>query len=1229
MNSRVLYLVIFLFLTLWASGALFSNNEVTHPGDIYNWENLSYEEKSQTIQQWIDKSSDRIRWSHGARKEFAKIAYQHAVELEDTELKMASMRCLAELYLNEALFDTALTYFDSIYQYALKVDDKKLQIEMYNFTGSVYRYKGNIYDALGLIYDAYNLALDNEFTELEALSANNLGVIYRNLGENKIAMGYYREALESGMMAKDTNQIIAAYAGMGNFHWYEKNVQQAHEYYQKGMKLAKLSHDMHHIASLNNNIGNIYREQEEFDTALFHYSAAFGLLEEVNIVGLKAVILRNIGLVYHKKGNYQEGLKHIQQSLDIAEEVGIKDFMRENYYTLSQIYDSMGNLEESYRYLQLYTKYNQQIYKTQLLNRISYFNEKVTDAQRNEELYRFRLERHVFILIIVILFLIFLGLFSILMFKRFKEKRKHIERLKSTLQDKVITEKALRQSEENYQTLIKTLNEGLIVLNENNIIEFVNLKACKVLGANNKNQLIGSPFEKFLLTPEDEKLFLEKVELQKMGISDHYEIKMKNVAEDVMWANLSSAPILDENLNAKGCVALISDVTEKKKSEQTYSELTTSLNQKIKQLNCLYDITDISGVPGITFEEIMEKSLEIIPVGLKYSHDIGVQIVFDKKTYCSRNFRDTNWSYSVPIKVQKKKLGFIKVVYLEEKPNVNKDPFHFSEKILLKNVSEKFGQIIESKNLEKVLRENQDRLEEVQRIAKIGNWEKYLQSDDCFFSETLFDILDISPERRKFFDYSRLLEIIHPDDKEVFLNFEKNLLKKEAERNITVNYRVITHQGSVKYMFSSGKIIRNEKKEKVSCVYTVQDITEQKYTQELQHHAEIALKTSEAKQQVLANMSYEMRTPITGILGMVDFLFNSGLNKEQMELAKTIKDSSMGLLNTINNILDLQRIEAGKFRLNNSLFSLNQLSDKISSLFTALTRSKEIQLNITIQPDIPQQIISDQSRLYQIITNLVSIVAENVDKGTVNIEFKLESTVENRALLLVEVYHKHCHIDSSYIQTLLKSSRLQDEINLQKKDTTSVGLTISRKLVDMLEGSMGVEHSDDKGTIFYFTFFIEMPSDKVLKEKKQPEASAEKVLDSIKGTKVLCVEDQKINQKVLKLMLAHAKCNTVMASNGKEALELMSNQEFDVILLDMVMPVMDGKETLQVMKLESKTYPPVIALSANVLDEDKDAYFDAGVNDFISKPINAAELYEKINIWKGQHKRKSIKKTLR
>ncbi len=1213
------YFTFFLYL-LFFSGVILKGQTFSEPFDLKQWEALSEEQKESTVSDWLEKSNDRNRWSHNARVEFATSAYQYAIILKNQELKMASMLSMVELFFNEARFDDVLPFLDTLSLWAIEKNNIEVRIRVDIYRASIFRYRGKLYNALSITYEAYQLAHNKKLPGMIALTSNNLGVIYRNLGESNLVFSFYSEALESSESAGDTTQLIIAHTGMANYWYFEKDLDKAYELYQLALKLALETNDLQNIAFLHNNLGNVYREKGDFSKAIFHYNKALEMLNEINVVGLRAVILRNMGLVNQRENNLNQALQLFNKSLEITQNIGIESFVRDNYLSISQVYASLGNTKEAYNYLLLYSELSQKLHSSQLANRISYYNEKIYTAQQQEEHYKFRLERNFFILIIVILLLLFLITFSILLFRRFKDKRKHLDRLKSIIEDKVITEKALRQSEENYQTLLKTLNEGIIVLSRDNQIEFINQKAGKILGTNDKDALIGEQFGDFLLAIDDEKLFQEKSELQKMGISDQFEIKLKNLLGDVIWVNMSSAPILDENLKTKGTVALISDVTEKKKSEQTFGELTGNLNQKIKQLNCLYDITDISGVPGISFEDIIEKSLEIIPVGLRYSHDIGVQIMFDNMTYQSQNFVDTDWSYSVPIKVQKKKLGYIKVAYVEEKPNINKDPFHFNEKILLKNISEKFGQIVESKNLEKILLTNQQKLEEIQRIARIGNWEKDLVTQNCEFSETFYEIIGVNHERRRFFDHHKFIETIHPDDKENVLEFEARLLKSDARTDSTTNYRVITGEGAIRYIFSSGRLIKDENNHSVGCVFTVQDITDQKYAQELQHNAELALKTSEAKQQVLANMSYEMRTPITGIMGMTDFLLGSGLTLSQLELAKTIKDSSLGLLNIINNILDLQRIEAGKFRLNNSVFSLSQMLDKVSAIFTALTRNREISLAINIAPNLPDNIFSDQDRLYQVISSLLAIVVENAGKGNITMFLRQESIIDGKMLVMVEIVDDFSTVDFESVRKILQPSERMDEIISSKKENAVVGLAISKKLVEMLDGTIGIARNSPKGTTFFFTFYTTIASETSISEENLKSPDNRKA--NLEGVKVLCVEDQKINQKVISLMLSHAGCQLSLVSNGKEALDLLSKEKFDVILLDMVMPVMDGVETMQNLKLSHKKYPPVIALSANVLDEDREKYLAAGVIDFVSKPINAAELFEKIEMWHNQTSKK-------
>jgi PAS domain S-box-containing protein len=1211
--------VLIILLLLWSFKA-YPAADFQQP-DPGTWENFTPSQKQNVIKDWIEKSANRKHWSHAARKEFALSAYVYAQKIHHTPLKMEAMYNLTELYLNEAQFEQASLYLDSLEAYAIEYNNVELLIKTDNLIATIHRHRGEWLEALNLCFDAYILAKNNHLTSLIALTANNLGVINRNLGEKKSALNFYTEALDLATHAADTNQIISALSGLGHYFWFENETEQALEYYLKSLAVAEKYNDLQHIASLYNNLGNIYRQKANYDKALLFYNKAFNMLDEVNVTGLKAIILRNIGLVFQRQGNIEFALDNLMQSSEIFISIGILPFLKENYLSLSQLFQQKGNIHEAYKYLVLHTDLDKKINEGLTNNRISYFNEKLFNAKQKEDYYRYKSKTNMYIIVIILLVMASLGFISFLYYRRTKENKKQFKRIKNTLQDKIIVEKALRKSEESFQTLIKTLNEGLIVLDKNNKIEFLNNKAQKILGGQEEYDLNNRSFEDFLLSSDDHKLFHEKSELQKMGISDQYEIKMKNTSGDVLWAHLSSAPILDENQHVQGTVTLVTDITERKKSEQTYGELTASLNQKIKQLNCLYDITDISGVPGITFEEIMAKSLEIIPVGLRYSHDIGVQIVFDNKTFTSRNFVDTPWSYSVPIKVQKKKLGSLKVAYTEEKPAINKDPFHFSEKILLKNISEKLGKIIESKNLEKVLKENQEKLQEVQKIAKIGNWEIDLVSGNSMFSEFFFDVVQVSPERRKFFDFSKLSELIHPDDKEVFYNFIKRITAGD-NKDVTANYRIISNKGSIIFIFSSGKIIFNEKQEKAVCVFTVQDITEQKYAQELKHHAELALKTSEAKQHIVANISYEMRTPITGILGLIDFLTESDLNSRQIEMVRNIKDSGNVLLNSVNNILDLQRIETGKFRLNNTSFSVEQLMNKISSLFTALTRSKEINLVIDIHPDIPAKITSDPERIYQVITSLISIITDNAGgKGTLSISLRPHNPLKDKMMILVEITDNFSNINISDARIALTYG--QEDVLMQKKDIVLVGLAISRKLVDMLEGTIGVEKKKQKGTRFHFSFSA------TLNDQPGFEHNLNRNHDNLKGIKILCAEDQKINQKVLALMLAHAQCEVTMVNNGKEVIDMLNNHTFDIILLDMVMPVMDGVETLNTLKKDAVPHPPIIALSANVMEEDRERYYFAGVYDFISKPINADELYAKIDKWHKvktlQHEKKDSK----
>ena len=1174
---------------------------------------LTETQRETLIKDLLEKSGNRLRWAHHARLEFAYTAYEYVLAHENPDLKLQAMFNIAELYFQQGNFDEAVNFFDSIIEFEPKINIE-LVVKAKTYKGSIYRLKVQLYEALDIIHSAHKFAEQDDSQHLLPLTSNNLGLVYRSFGDTSLAEEYFERALESAKHHKDTNQIILSKTFMGNLYHSKNRTSEAYSLYLDAMNLAELCHDRQNIALINNNIGNIYRDNGDFEKALEHYYTVLSKLDEIVMAGLETATLRNAGDAYLRMENKDAALEYFSKSLQIAEETGLRWFMRNNYLRLSEIYSQTLQYDSAYIYLSKFNELNREIFDNHLRNSIEYYTDRISEAQRMEEIYRFRLERNLLLLIIAGLLVLFFVSLSVLIYKRFKEKREHIKRLQNALEQKDFTEKALKQSEENYQMLIKTLNEGLIVLDLKNKIEFVNFKACKVLGVNDKNDLIGRDFKNFLLTPEDEKLFHDKMELQKMGISDHYEVKMKNVTGDILWANLSSAPILDENLKSKGSVTLITDVTERKKYEENYNELTSNLNQKIKQLNCLYDISDISGVPGISFEEIINKSLEIIPVGLKYSYDIGVQIMFDNKVYSSPNYKETPWSYTVPIKVQKKKLGHIKVVYLEQKPNINKDPFHFNEKILLKNISEKFGQILESKNLEKVLLENQERLKEIQKIAKIGHWEKDLVKGNYTFSDNFFDIVELTPERRKFFDYEKFKEFIHSEDRDTFKIIED--IDKDHDKVLSFYYRILTHDGKVKNIFSSRKVLRYEDGTATKLVYTIQDITEQKLNQELQHKAEVALKTSEAKQQVLADMSFEMRTPLNGIMGVVEFLLKSELTPEQTNLAGTIKESSEGLMNIINNIQDLSRIENGNFQIEEHQVNIKELVQRITNLFEVLAKEKGVKLIVEINSSVPQYIKTDENRLFQVLSGLITNVIKETKHDTVYLRISVTDATGKSFNVKVEVSDEIEKTSKKHSAKSDKSLRHLKGSDLYHQDGLS--LTISNKLVELLGGNLMIKNSEKSGNSFYFSFNATLPD--IESTSMKSSGNGDEAMQAIEGLRVLYAEDKIINQKVISLMLSHANCSITIANNGAEALEKLKEQEFDVILMDMIMPVMDGMEAIKAIREKYPDPPPIIGLTAMSMDKSKKLYMENGLDDLITKPVKAAVLYKKLSSWYTQKK---------
>ncbi|MCF1421860.1 tetratricopeptide repeat-containing hybrid sensor histidine kinase/response regulator [Mangrovimonas futianensis] len=376
---------------------------------------------------------------------------------------------------------------------------------------------------------------------------------------------------------------------------------------------------------------------------------------------------------------------------------------------------------------------------------------------------------------------------------------------------------------------------------------------------------------------------------------------------------------------------------------------------------------------------------------------------------------------------------------------------------------------------------------------------------------------------------------------------------------------------------------------------------------------EKAQASERAKHQFLANMSHEIRTPMNAIKGMTDILLRRRPRKDQTEYLDGIKQSSDSLLVIVNDILDISKIEAGKIELESEPFSINDVVNNVQTIMQFKAEEKGLQLK-TILPQQEIMVKGDDTRLKQILINLIGNAIKFTEKGMVTAT--VTSKEENDTLnLQFTVSDTGIGIDQDRIEKIFKSFEQAYSDTSRKFGGTGLGLSISKKLVELHKGKIWVESNKGKGSAFHFTIPYEVAE--VVSVQKEPVTTSDnKISEALKGTKVLLVEDNQFNAVVageeLEDAIEHVTVD--LAENGAIAVEKVKLSHYDVILMDVQMPVMNGYEATQAIRQfdNNKSKIPIIAMTANVLKEEVDKCFEMGMDDFIGKPFDTKELIEKI-----------------
>lgn len=558
---------------------------------------------------------------------------------------------------------------------------------------------------------------------------------------------------------------------------------------------------------------------------------------------------------------------------------------------------------------------------------------------------------------------------------------------------------------------------------------------------------------------------------------------------------------------------------------------------------------------------------------------------------------------SIPMRNGDELLGFIGFDSIKQAHS-----YTDKEKNLLEVFSQMLVNVIERKRHDGLLVRQEEKYRNIITNMNLGIIEVDENENILYANQSFCDISGYNQDEIKKLKATRFL---HSSEDDLVLS-EKNKLKGNG---VSRGYElaVKNKQGEPRWWFVSDAPNYNDKNEHVGSIGIHLDITDQKKLEkELEQAIIVAEEASKAKEVFLANMSHEIRTPLNVITGMIRELGKDDLTDKQRKYISHSETAVYHLLTIVNNILDMSKIEAGEFKLENKEFSISSVASDVMSILYSKAQEKGLELRIVESSDIKKSLIGDAGRLRQIFINLMGNSLKFTERGFVELKISAVSTTNDNQRLLFEINDSGIGMSEPFMKKLFDKFSQEEGAANRRFEGTGLGMSITRELVQLMDSDIVAKSQKGVGTQISFEVDFPIGSQNSLVAKTDKASK-----NCFEGTRVLLVEDNEMNRFIAIQSLNFVGCVVTEADNGMVAIEKLRAADFDIVLMDIQMPVMDGVEATKLIRSELSKEVPIIALTANAFKHDIDLYLSVGMNDYLIKPYREDDLYSKIGMFRN------------